>query len=113
MVKYLKYFIFLTLLASIKLEYDGKCKGSASTLSECEDLLLDVEKELGDHCCLFKAKSLEKSTYESQCLIVDEEGYHNMNDFKAQYENLYDDIKIDCKSYYLYLGIFYLLIILI
>ena len=113
MLKYIQYLIFLALLISTK-SYDSKCKGYASTVDECIDLLYEYEKDAGDRCCLFSGKEKGESTLIKQCTVVDEEGYRNINDFKAaQFGYRYEDVKLECKSHYLYLPILYLLIILI
>ena len=107
MLKFFKYIIFLLLIIEIQL--DNACYGSANLIDECLDRLTENEKEYNIHCCLFTGKEVKSNLQISQCLEIDEEGYENIDDFKSNYENSYNDVSIDCKSSYLNLCLLELL----
>ena len=107
MMKYSQYITFLLLL--IKINSINQCSGSASTLDDCEKKYTEEEKEYG-HCCLFKAKDKQTSQTTIQCMELSNEDYESIDDVEDSYSYTYDNIEIDCKSYYLHLSLLLLLI---
>ena len=92
--------------------FSTKCVGRASSSSECFDKITEDEKEVGDHCCFFQAKDHNVQT--SICVILEDETYSNLDDYISYQRQVgYEEVKIDCKSFYLSLSLFYLILILL
>ena len=112
-----KNYILLIILLSISYVHNADdssaCEGaSASTVDECKGKISDSLKNSGYHCCLQKGKSggVEKT----MCKYLTEEVYDNIKDYIGDIEDSgFDDVSVDCKSYYLQIGILSLLLFLL
>ena len=112
-MKYTQNILLLFLLFSFIYCTDDTCKGSANSLSDCENLITDYQKNsIGDRCCYFTAQDKNGANVK-QCLFVEKEGYDNIKDVINAQEDFYDKVHIDCKSYYLHLSLLSLLLILL
>ena len=102
-----RFFIILFLFLQIIFCQNNKesiCLGSSSSVDGCKTLLNDEEKLNNDHCCLFSGNN--RGSLESQCTLVDEFEYENIDLKKSEYTDKgYTDVDIDCKSYYYSLNI--------
>ena len=111
-----KDYILLIILLSISYVHnadDGSnCEGvTASTVDECNGKISDALKKSGYHCCLLVGK---KNVQNSMCKYLTEEDYDNIKDYIGYVEDSgYDDVSVDCKSYYLQIGILSLLLFLL
>ena len=117
-----KHYILLIILISIcyvhndgtSTTVDGKeaCeKNGGSSVNECIEKISQSLKNSGYHCCLQKAK---KGTVQTMCKYLTEDEYDNIKDYIGDIEDSgYDDVSVDCKSYYLQIGILSLLLFLL
>ena len=112
-----KDYILLIILLSISYVHnadDGtNCEGAtASTVDECRGKISDALKNSGYHCCLLVGK--KNDVENSICKYLTEEDYDNIKDYIGYVEDSgYDDVSVDCKSYYLQIGILSLLLFLL
>ena len=112
-----KDYILLIILLSISYVHnaDGgsNCEGvTASTVDECNGKMTEAFKKSGYHCCLLKGK--KNYVENSMCKYLTEEDYNDINDYIGDIEDSgYKDVSVDCKSYYLQIGILSLLLFLL
>ena len=120
-----KHYILLIILISISFVHndpetpatvvDGEdaCKGvSASSVNECVDRISQSYKNSGYHCCLEQGK--KNGVLKSICSYLTEEKYDNIKDYIGDIKDAgYKDVSVDCKSYYLQIGILSLLLFLL
>ncbi len=76
------------------------CLGSSTSQSSCSEKLSDVEEENGYHCCYFTS-----SDNGQQCLLLNKTEFGDFDATMDYYRGKYEDVSIDCKSYYLKLGV--------
>ena len=91
---------------------ETRCQGSSSSVEKCKQYLSDNEKLNKYHCCLFTGN--EKDTYISNCLLLDEYEYEDIDTVESKYiEEGYTEPNIDCKSYYYSLNIVFCLLFIL
>ena len=86
---------------------DTLCEGSAKSINDCKDLLSDIEKSENKHCCFFSGT--QNDEYETtQCRVLDNDEYNNLEDTKSQliYEGEYSSVDIDCNSLFIEISFF-------
>ena len=112
MVKYYILLIILLSLSYVQSQESKKCEEVvASTVDECRDKISQEYKNSGYHCCLLVGK---KNVQNSMCKYLTEEDYNDINDYIGDIEDSgYKDVSVDCKSYYLQIGILSLLLFLL
>jgi hypothetical protein len=112
-----KDYILLIILLSINYVHnaDGSsnCEDvSASTVDECNSKISDALKQSGYHCCFVKGR--KNHVENSICKYLTEEEYDDIKNYKGFLEDSgYQDVSVDCKSYYLQIGILSLLLFLL
>ena len=112
-----KDYILLIILLSISYVHnadDGtNCEGAtASTVDECRGKISDALKNSGYYCCFQQGK--KNGVLNSICKYLTEDDYLNINDYIGDVEDSgYKDVTVDCKSYYLQIGILSLLLFLL
>ena len=111
-----KYYIILIILLSINYVHNqtlDDCEGaSATTVSECNEKISQELKNSDYHCCLQQGK--KDGVKKSMCTYLTDEAYKDIKDHIGDLEDAgYEDASIDCKSYYLQLGILSLLLFLL
>jgi len=94
---------------------DGKaaCEEiGASSVNECVDKISQSYKNSGYHCCLQKGKKGDNT--KTICRYLTEDEYDNIKDYIGDIKDAgYKDVSVDCKSYYLQIGILSLLLFLL
>ena len=109
MLKYI--LVLITLIIYINCENDSNCKGSAYKGSDCFEKN-DSSNE--DHCCYFTGKNKQdSSSLIKQCINVENDYYEDFDKLMDLYKEKYDEVSIDCKSYYFNYGILLNLIIIL
>ena len=109
--------LFIILLLSLGITFcddsgGTRCTGSSSSIDKCKELLSNEEKSNKEHCCLFTGYF--RDSYQSQCTLVDNEEYKDINLKKADYtDDGYTDVKIDCNSYYYSLNIVFCILFIL
>ena len=111
-----KYYILLILLCSVIFiqseSLSEKCTGSASSTYDCVDLFTDSERAGGYYCCYEKAK--KNGVQVSDCVFLLDDDYDDIKNYIGSIkDDGYTDVSVDCKSYYLQLGVLSLLLILL
>ena len=111
-----KYYILLILLCSvifILTNRDTTCTaGGGSSTYDCVNKLGDDDRNAGYYCCYEKAK--KDGVEKSDCVFLIEEQYKEIKDYIGSIKDQgYKDVSVDCKSYYLQLGVLSLLLILL
>ena len=111
------FILFIILLLSLEITFCDDsggtlCIGSSSSIDKCKELLSNEEKSNKEHCCLFTGYF--RDSYQSQCTLVDNEEYKDINLKKADYtDDGYTDVKIDCNSYYYSLNIVFCILFIL
>ena len=111
------FILFIILLLSLEITFcddsgGTRCTGSSSSIDKCKELLSYEEKSNKEHCCLFTGYF--KGSYDSQCLLLDNEEYNDIDSTKADYiDNGFSDVKIDCNSYYYGLNIVFIILFIL
>ena len=100
------------LVLLIKILSIGSCEGSGYEVSHCLELLTEQEIDIGYHCCLLTGKPKSESQQSNQCVGVNSESFENFDAIMNFYSKYYDDLSIDCISYYCNISILYFLLIL-
>ena len=111
-----KYYILLIILLSVSYVHtqgkDACEEQGASSVDECRGKISDALKNSGYHCCLQKGK--KDGVEKTMCRYLTEEEYDEIKDYIGDIEDSgFKDVKVDCKSYYLQLGILSLLLFLL
>ena len=112
-----KDYILLIILLSISYVHNANdisnCEEvTASTVDECNGKISDALKKSGYHCCLLVGK--KNGVEKSMCTYLTEEDYDNIKDYIGDVKDSgYGDVSVDCKSYYLQIGILSLLLFLL
>ena len=104
------FWILNLLILLVNIQSLNDCIGSASTVNECHERITDVEKNEWYHCCLLTGKPKPEVYQSTQCLEVSKEEYESFDDVMDFYKLHYNDLSIDCKSYYLYVTITFILL---
>ena len=105
-----KYIIVLfTVIIHINCD-NSDCKGSAFKGSDCFEM---NESSNEDHCCYFTGKYKQDSSLIKQCIIVEKDGFDDFDKVIDSYSQNYNEVSIDCKSYFLNYGILLNLIIIL
>ena len=86
---------------------DSLCSGSSNSINDCKDLLSDIEISDGYHCCFFSGTK-DDGEDDTQCTLLDNNAYNNLEDTKSQKKNEghYSDVDIDCNSVFNKLSFF-------
>ncbi len=107
------FFLFLkTICDDDQDNQDTLCKGTPSSVNDCQDLLSIEEKSYNKSCCFFTSE--QNGIDNNQCILLDEDNYNNINLVKEYYISKgYSNVDIDCRSFYFKLDIisFYLFLI--
>ena len=108
----LNYQIFITIFALIEVIIcDTRCEGSSNSVSNCENLLSEEEKEKQYHCCLFIG-SIDNNEI-NNCIRLKDDEYNQIETTKSQLtEKGYSNVEIDCKSQYQNLRYFFIFILI-
>ena len=107
-----KYILVLfTMIIYINCGNDSICQGSAYKGSDCFDNNESLNDE--DHCCYFTGKIKQDSSLIKQCIIIKNDDYDDFDKIIHSYEEKYNEVSIDCKSYFLNYGILLSLIIIL
>ncbi len=111
----IKHYILLILLVSVSYVHtqQSACEDgqSASSVDDCINKIGQSYKNSGYHCCLQKGK--KNGREESMCKYLTEEDYKDVDDYIGDLEDGYNDVTVNCKSYYLQIGILSLLLFLL
>ena len=113
MVKYYILLIILLSISYVQSQESKKCEEVvASTVDECRDKISQEYKNSGYHCCL--QKGTKDGVQKSICRYLTEEDYADIKDYIGDIKDGgYTDVSVDCKSYYLQLGILSLFLFLL
>ena len=112
-----KYYILLILLCSVifihTTDLENQCiTGGGSSTYECVNKFGDDDRNAGYYCCYAKAK--KDGVQKSECVFLLEEQYDEIKDYIGSIKDQgYKDVSVECKSYYLQLGVLSLLLILL
>ena len=111
-----KYYILLILLCSIifihSTDMESKCEGAGSSTYECVNKFEDDDRAAGYYCCYEKAK--KNGVQVSDCVFLLDDDYDDIKNYIGSIkDDGYTDVSVDCKSYYLQLGVLSLLLILL
>ena len=93
---------------------EKKCSdGGGSSTYECVNKFGDDDRNAGYYCCYEKAKNKEGREV-SDCVFLLDDQYDDMKNYIGSIKDQgYKDVSVDCKSYYLQLGVLSLLLILL
>ena len=107
-----KFFLMIKLLVLfVKILNIGSCEGSGYEVSECLGRLTEHEINEGDHCCLLTGEPKSASYQSNQCVDINSESFENFDGIMNYYNEYYDNLSIDCISYYFNISIHFLLIL--
>ena len=111
-----KCYILLILLCSVIFVYSTTlkdCDGiKASSTYDCVDLYSQSDREGGYYCCYEKAK--KNGVSKSECVMLLEDEYDDIKNYIGNIKDQgFTDVSVDCKSFYLQLGVLSLLLILL
>ena len=103
-----KSFLIINLLILIiKILTNGDCQGSGYEISDCQGRLTEEQINKGEHCCLLTGKPKSDSYQSNQCVGVEKAEFEDFDSLMNFYNNYYDNLSIDCISYYLNISILY------
>ena len=109
-----KCYVLLILLCSIIfVKTKSDCDGiAASSTNECVDKFSQEDRDGGYYCCFAKAK--KNGVSKSECMSLIEEEVDDLDNYIGLLEEQgYTDVSVNCKSFYLQLGLLSLLLILL
>ena len=104
-------FIILFFIVYIHCGTTSNCVGSATEIKYC--LNKNTDDGNTDHCCYFTAKFKADSSQINQCQRISDNEYNDMDKTIDSFNELYKDVSIDCKSYFLKLGVLSCVLILL
>ena len=108
---YYYYIIFYFLIIFIKSDQCDKFTNIPSSVNECQGQLSDtqIKDDLKSHCCYYKSDN----DILPKCISLTKIQYDNIKDYIKFNEILWGEVnlKIDCYSFYLKIGLLNLILL--